>query len=275
MKVIDAFLYFNEKSLLSVRLDYLDSAVDEFWICESTVDFAGKSRKPELETLLKGEGFERFERKVRLVLHSPNLSSLKFQLRKLLGRNLGWLIQNDQRNYFGREILKHSGACNATILFGDLDEIPDKSLIPHLIGHNKPISLQQTLYYGSLLHKTVVDWRGTVCITPDTIRLLGLSKIRGSREQFPFLASAGWHFSYFGGSTLIREKINAISVSENLSVEKWSERAILNIGRGVDPFDRESTIKRLVVPDIPETLLATFDARFSEARGIQPKLHHG
>ena len=51
--LIDAFLYFNEKELVELRLKYLNPIVDHFVIIESNITFTGKEKKLEFSKCLK------------------------------------------------------------------------------------------------------------------------------------------------------------------------------------------------------------------------------
>ena len=44
MKLFDCFTYFNEEKMLEFRLEYLNSFVDYFVICESAFTFSGKPK---------------------------------------------------------------------------------------------------------------------------------------------------------------------------------------------------------------------------------------
>lgn len=262
MKVIDAFLYFNEASLLGVRLDYLESVVDEFWICESSFDFSGRSRDLQLNRVL--ERFPSLRRKVRVVLHLPDLNSMRFTLKKKLGRNLGWLLQNDQRDFLGNCISSHYRGSNHMTLFGDLDEIPSRDAIERALREGEAKAMQQSLYYGSLLNRAIVPWRGTV-FTKEFSRG-SFSKMRGRREILPFMTDGGWHFSYFGSGTQLIEKILAIAPSENLSLDSLpsADSVQSNLASGSDPYGNASGIQRLEAPDLPKDLMTIFHRHFSK-----------
>ena len=254
MKLIDSFLYHNEELLLAVRLDYLDSVVDEFWICESTVDFAGRSRSPRLhEILAKYPGLNH---KVKILLHTPDFRSSRFIIRKWLGRNIGWLLQDSQRDFLGKSIFREFRKSGAMVLFGDLDEIPSREAIKIAIADRRQLAMQQTLYYGSLLNRAVAPWRGTVF--SEHIGRDSFSRVRGRREALPFLFGGGWHFSYFGTGPQLIEKIAAIAVSETLDVNSLPSEELVqtNLSKGFDPYGRSSGIQRLAAPDVPNDLLS-------------------
>ena len=63
VKVIDAFLFFQELDLLEIRLAYLDSIVDVFLIVESRQTFSGKPKDFVFEKNLKR--FEKYKNKIQ------------------------------------------------------------------------------------------------------------------------------------------------------------------------------------------------------------------
>jgi len=61
MKVFDCFMYYNEDTILDVRLNYLNKFVDYFIIVESTFNHRGQ--KKELNFDIKK--FSQFKNKIR------------------------------------------------------------------------------------------------------------------------------------------------------------------------------------------------------------------
>ena len=45
MKIFDCFMYYNEDTVLDVRLNYLDQFVDTFVIVERTFNHRGQKKK--------------------------------------------------------------------------------------------------------------------------------------------------------------------------------------------------------------------------------------
>ena len=46
MQVFDCFMYYNEDTILDLRLNYLNKYVDYFIIVESTFNHRGQKKKP-------------------------------------------------------------------------------------------------------------------------------------------------------------------------------------------------------------------------------------
>ena len=70
MKVYDCFMYFDENTVVDIRLNCLDAYVDKFVIVESKFTHSGKKR----ELLFDINKFNQFKDKINyLVLdHEPN-----------------------------------------------------------------------------------------------------------------------------------------------------------------------------------------------------------
>ncbi len=60
MKIFDCFMYYNEDTVLDLRLNYLNNFVDHFIIIESTFDHRGKRKKLNFNI----EKFTKFKNKI-------------------------------------------------------------------------------------------------------------------------------------------------------------------------------------------------------------------
>ena len=60
MKIYDCFMYFDEDTILDLRLNYLNAYVDKFIIVESKFTHSGKKRN----TLLDINRFKEFKNKI-------------------------------------------------------------------------------------------------------------------------------------------------------------------------------------------------------------------
>jgi len=62
--IYDCFCFFNELEILELRLNILDSVVDKFVICESTVTHTGQPKKMYFE-----ENKDRFSKFLHKIIH--------------------------------------------------------------------------------------------------------------------------------------------------------------------------------------------------------------
>ena len=60
MKIIDCFMYFDEDLMLDIRLNTLFDHIDEFVICEATLDHAGNEKKLNFDI----NNFKKFKKKI-------------------------------------------------------------------------------------------------------------------------------------------------------------------------------------------------------------------
>ena len=64
MKIIDCFNYFDEDMMLEIRLATLCDYVDEFVICEATLDHAGNKKKLNFDI----KKFNKYEKKIKYIV---------------------------------------------------------------------------------------------------------------------------------------------------------------------------------------------------------------
>lgn len=224
-KVIDVFIFFNELELLKVRLAFLGPHVDYFVISESDCDFSGKKK----EFFLTKELLNTLPFSNKIILHQEkiNLHSISWFYKKIkyLGRQSRflWKIQDAQRNSTLKPLSKFEP--NDLVIFGDIDEFPNQNSIDFLKKNpTKLFSCTQQLHYYNI--NTIADglnWYGSILTNVLELRRSLPCKIRGSREKFPRLPIAGWHFSYFMSPEKIKTKMDAIC-----DVEKITHHNLIN-----------------------------------------------
>ena len=64
MKLIDAFMYFDEDLVLELRLNILNEMVDQFIIVESKIDHAGNNKKLNFQI----DKFSKFKDKIKYLV---------------------------------------------------------------------------------------------------------------------------------------------------------------------------------------------------------------
>ena len=133
MKIIDTFPFFNELSLLDLRLNILNDHVDEFILIEAT-----KSHQNKPKPLFYEENkhkFAKFNDKIKHVIVDT------------FPEHSYWSHETFQRDFIGKSIDHCSD--DDIIFISDLDEIWNpKRLIPYL---------------KEIKHDTVYRWQSLVC----------------------------------------------------------------------------------------------------------------
>ena len=126
MKIFDCFMYFDEDTVLDVRLNYLDEYVDRFVIIEAEYNHKGEKRKPKFNI----ENFKKFKDKINYLLVKQNAPELQ-KINDLDSDDVrgGKLImnalkrENFQRNHITDGLTEASD--EDWIIISDLDEIPN------------------------------------------------------------------------------------------------------------------------------------------------------
>ena len=122
MKVIDAFIFYNEIEMLKYRLEYLNDIVDIFVLIEGTLTFAGKSK--ELYYEKNKHLFQEYNHKILHVIVDMN----DFIDEKINA----WDREKYQRNYIKNGLEQLNLNDKDIIILSDLDEIPDVNAIKYM-----------------------------------------------------------------------------------------------------------------------------------------------
>jgi beta-1,4-mannosyl-glycoprotein beta-1,4-N-acetylglucosaminyltransferase len=227
MKVIDCFTFYNELKMLEFRLKYLYDTVDYFVIVESTVTFAGNP-KP----LYFQDNKTLFTKYLDKIIHivvddTPNTQD-------------AWTREIFQRNCIDRGISRLELNDDDLIHISDCDEIPMRRVLKERCSNGGKLLIQRFYYYNLttlstdiLNYAKVLDYK-TYCSnnrTPHEIRMyLPCEEVQ----------NGGWHFSYFGDSEFIKNKISNFSHQEYNSPTYTDPESIkLHIKNGDDLFGRD------------------------------------
>lgn len=222
--VYDCFSFFNELDLLEIRLRTLSDVVDRFVLAESRYTHTGKP-KP-LHYQANAARFTAFADRIIHVV-SPDPDDLRFDADD---QRPSWIRENSQRNATIdaiRPIVKDDDL----LIVSDLDEIPDPEAIRAARRIDRPVVFRQKMYYYFANYRNCTSpyWYGSVALTyrafkdPRTYTHLetgiafpsarvaapSASKVRALR-RLKVMRDGGWHFSYLGGVSKIREKLNGI-----------------------------------------------------------------
>ena len=75
MQVFDCFMYYNEDTILDLRLNYLDKYVDYFIIVESTFNHRVQEKKLNFDI----NNFKKFKQKIKYYIldsHPPDIEEI-------------------------------------------------------------------------------------------------------------------------------------------------------------------------------------------------------
>ncbi len=226
MKTFDCFTFFNELDLLELRLNYLDDAVDHFVLVEADRTHSGKPKPYYYE-----ENRERFKQFWHKIIHIKIIfyvDDLNFTPATDYNPNDAyWELENTQRNWIV------DGLTNAkdddVVIISDLDEIPNKALIPlykketqENLKQSKPkVSIQRfSYYYFNYVFKH--RWHGSIFTTKWFLDKTTPQDLRNRRNLLHTIKGVklgGWHFSYLGDVNYIITKLKSYAHSEHSNGE--------------------------------------------------------
>ena len=281
MKIYDCFMYYDEDTVVDIRLNCLDAYVDKFLIVESKFTHSGKKRN----LLFDINQFKRFKDKIiYLVLDdeprgietiydeededSKSFKSIENALRR----------ENYQRNY----ISKGLGDADAEdiIMVSDADEIPNLGNLDLKEIKNKLIFFQQKMFYYKLnLYIDSFNWFGTkACKKKDLISPQWLRNIKDRAyplwridtlfsklkyQNIYFVNDGGWHFSNIKNAKAIEEKLKSYLHHREFDIEPLSIEKIdkiikekktiydLKVDKSVSKFNKGQKLKTIDLKLLP------------------------
>jgi beta-1,4-mannosyl-glycoprotein beta-1,4-N-acetylglucosaminyltransferase len=209
--IIDAFTFFNELDLLEIRLETLDSVVDQFILVEAELTqtgqpkplyFANRSTEPDR--------FAKWRHKIlNVIIPAAQCPSNNGNL---------WAMENFQRNYIkkGVEHLQLYGdrkpVDTDVVMISDLDEIPNPEMVKQaalMDGANcLAFGMSFHAYYANLVSPKK-GWVGTVMTKVETLNFIEPQDLRNIKDSAPRIDDAGWHLSWLGGWEKAYTKLNS------------------------------------------------------------------
>jgi beta-1,4-mannosyl-glycoprotein beta-1,4-N-acetylglucosaminyltransferase len=227
MKIFDCFMFFDEEVLLDLRLNYLNSYVDEFVIVESLYTHSGEKRK----LLFNINTFKKFKDKISYIVvdkEPDNISKVSITDSEDK-KNSKYILnaakrENFQRNYIQKGLAKANP--EDMILISDLDEIPNLETNDLKNIKSKLIFFKQKLFYYKFnLKFDSFNWFGTkACKMAHLASPQWLRNIKDKRYPFWrldtlcsrkkyqdifFVENGGWHFSYMKTAESIEKKLTS------------------------------------------------------------------
>ena len=226
IKIVDCFLFYNELDLLKFKLKELNDVVDYFVLIESKYTFVGNEK--ELYYEKNKELFSEYKDKIIHIIHDHN-ATLEDGPRDD-GLPIAWNNEKEQRFYGTRGISQLNLTDNDLIILSDLDEIADKNTLKKIKeeGLEEPIyCLEQDMYNYNLNNKFKSKWYQSKILNFKTYKkyindvVLFDSIVRPiynpdgtHRGNYPIIEKGGWHFSFFGDSNKIKNKIKNFAHTE-------------------------------------------------------------
>ena len=286
MKIFDCFMYFDEETVLELRLNILNKYIDYFVIVESS--FTHKGDKRDLK--FNHQKFKKFKDKLIYITYDEEPAEIA-ENKVNEGDDDGlksWKYitnanyrENGQRNHIfkGLDLAKDDDM----ILISDVDEIPNLENLELSKIREKIILFKQDMFYYKFnLKLPNLDWTGTkgckkkFLKSPQWLRNIKDRKYPFYRLDTFFsdtkyidikiISNGGWHFSNLKTASEIELKLksylhhrefdeNPLSVEEINSLIK-SKQAIydLRVDKRVNKIGDGSKLEKYPTEKLPKFL---------------------
>jgi len=256
-KLIDAFIFFNEVELLRFRLNYLNEVVEYFIIAESNKSFTGKDKDLMVPKIINNLSKKIIDKIVYIVVDDMP-DGFTYQDNEKRERH--------QRCKLDIGISKLNLDDNDILMISDIDEIPDKRILKSLkINGNFELSNLEFYNFGGSINHQIFSkneepemWYCFKIIkykfykflnfNPQTLRFYGQY---GIDVPLSIIPKSGWHFSYFGGVSNIKTKLenfchqefNNDFVKNSLEKNLKNNKTIFNEMVGCESFTKPCDLK--------------------------------
>jgi len=195
--IIDTCIFFNEIELLKIRLAELYDTVDAFVIAESCCSHSGAEKPYFLKRLMAKEEMAKYAMKVHVLETNTGL-----------GAN-PWIREHLQRNALSNYPFRPDD----TIIFSDLDEIPNARAVKEFAGMNlnciaglvtNNYRFKVNLYEGA--GHNIRAFSGAFLQAHKS----NFQEIRCT-EPTMFIGPASWHFTYLGTPLQLITKLQSFA----------------------------------------------------------------
>jgi beta-1,4-mannosyl-glycoprotein beta-1,4-N-acetylglucosaminyltransferase len=208
MKIIDTTTYFDEKLMMEIRFNILDSFVDKFVICESKYSHSGKEKRINFNI----NDYPKFKEKIVHLVVDKEPSDLIFK-KNLSTAEKRYNSVNRikyQRNFIMNILNQFSP--EDFIMHSDNDEIPNLEKFDLINSKKKFIIFDQKIFYYKLnLLLPSLNWYGSkACKLKDIRDIDNLRAIKNKKypifrfdtlfskikhQSVEIVKEGGWHFS--------------------------------------------------------------------------------
>jgi len=284
MKIFDCFMYFDEETILELRLNILDPYVDYFVIVESNYNHNGKKKKLNFNP----KKFIKFQKKIIYLVQKDEPKNIE----KILieddekTKNSKYIFnaifrENSQRNFILNGL--NEAKEEDIIMVSDVDEIPNLKNIDWKIENNKFFFFNQKMYYYKFnLRLPNFKWTGTkACKKRDLQSPQWLRNIKDRNYPFyrldilfsktkyrniKFITNGGWHFTNIKSPLKIRHKLKSylhhLEFEKNPLSHKDIKKMIvdkktlydLRVDQKKNKFVRSNSLKKCNINTLPEYL---------------------
>ena len=233
-KIIDGFTFYNELKMLSFRLEELYNIVDHFIIVEATKTFAGNDKELYFQNN-KNKYAKYLDKIIHIIVDDMPCTSN------------AWDNEHHQRRGINTGINQLNLEDDDIIIISDCDEIPDSDTLLKIKerGLDDLYRLEMDMYYYNLLTKGTKWYKASILpyfmyklnnCDPQKIRISPFSKNNLTMRK------GGWHFSFFGNTEFIKNKIKNFSHQEYNQPKFLDDKINTQIKNFDDVFFRNNAI---------------------------------
>jgi len=240
-------MYFDEETVLDVRLNTLNDFVDYFVIVESKFTHRGEKR----DLKFNHEKFKKFKDKIIYLIYDKEPTQIeKVEPEDDEGKKSGKYIlnaayrENGQRNFIQEGLLNAKD--NDIILISDVDEIPNLSGINFNKINQKIFLFKQNMFYYKFnLCIPNLKWTGTKgCKKKDLVNPQWLRNIKDRKysafrldiffsdkkySNVKIINDGGWHFSNIKTAKEIEHKLKSYLHHREFDLEPLTTNQIEEI----------------------------------------------
>ena len=260
MQVFDCFMYYNEDTILELRLNQLNQHVDYFIIVESTFNHKGEKKDLNFDI----NKFKKFKDKIKYYIldcQSPEIEEIKIDDSED-EKSSKYILNGYRRDHFQRNYLSEGikfANAEDIIIISDIDEIPKlENVNLKTVGNNLIFFNQKMCYYMFNLYHENYNWVGSrLCKKKKLVNPQWLRDVKPKKYPFwrldkirniQIIQDGGWHFAYLQKPENISKKIQSFAHGEFNKEHLINEENIKEkIKKGEDIFERGYQIKKIQI----------------------------
>lgn len=234
--VIDCFTYNGEADILEIRLNCLDSMVDEFIICESPITFSGMSKPLYFEE--QKERFAKWLHKIKYFIIDENDEEL-WEMARNSPNTVG--AEHWKREFVQKESIKKALTHlkdDDIVFIGDVDEIWDSTSI-----YDLPMKLKLRVYTYYLNNSSSEEFWGTIVTPYNLIKNTCLNHLRINPllydRRMDNQIYCGWHFTSLADG--LNRKLEDSYTPDSYASPQVMEHLEKNIKNNKDFLGRDFT----------------------------------
>lgn len=245
-KIVDCFTFYNELEILEFRLAELNDIVDHFILVEATYTHAGNKKE-----LFFDSNKDRYSKYLDKIIHVI--------VEDMPNTNNAWDNERWQRICIDRGMSAIKLNDVDIIIISDADEVPDPRILKKIKNKkliiDKIFALEQDLYYYNLTFKKVKKWYKSKIVNYLDYKTKYKNNSNSIRMHMlgscDIIHKGGWHFSYFGDTDFIINKIQNFAHQEFNNKKYTNKKALKTIiENGLDLYYRKGQdFKKIQIED--------------------------